>query len=405
MPQLCYRKFNDPSSTCCSQLANVVQSSPQCLCSLLNNNGPSLGITINQTLALSLPGACKVQTPPISQCKAATAPTTSAAPPTTLATPPTTSPIPPATSPADSSNDTPEPALTPSASEVPSSSGTGSKTVPSTEGTSDGSIIKAPLPFMLFVFFIMCSISAAVSLGIVEWWWFINVVNINQTLALSLLGACHVQTPPVSRSNVANNGPTIPPVGSPADSSDDTPETPNTFSMPRHYCRPWLSRMLAKSKLLLLAAAMIAYANTVISTATNSPLNHLGLGETVISMSELIEGLPDAIAIRRLVQQKICLVCAFDPENLWQLYDPLRDLWITLPVLPSKIRHLSHFGVVSTAGKLFVLGGGSDAVDPLTGDQDGSFATNEVWSYDPVLRQWAPCASMLVPRAMFACCV
>lgn len=58
-----------PSSTCCSQLANVVQSSPQCLCSLLNNSGSSQGITINRTLALSLPGACKVQTPPISQCE------------------------------------------------------------------------------------------------------------------------------------------------------------------------------------------------------------------------------------------------------------------------------------------------------------------------------------------------
>lgn len=58
-----------PSSTCCSQLANVVQSSPQCLCTLLNNNVPSIGIPINQTLALSLPGACNVQTPPITQCK------------------------------------------------------------------------------------------------------------------------------------------------------------------------------------------------------------------------------------------------------------------------------------------------------------------------------------------------
>ncbi|KAA8550842.1 hypothetical protein F0562_002526 [Nyssa sinensis] len=160
----------------------------------------------------------------------------------------------------------------------------------------------------------------------------------------------------------------------------------------------------------------------------------------VIIMSELIEGLPDAVALRCLARVPLYLhpklelvsrswraaihsaelfnarqevnssedflcVCAFDPENLWQLYDPLRDLWITLPVLPSKIRHLSHFGVVSTAGKLFVLGGGSDAVDPLTGDQDGSFATNEVWSYDPVSRWWAPRASMLVPRAMFACCV
>ncbi|WCJ21563.1 Bifunctional inhibitor/lipid-transfer protein/seed storage 2S albumin superfamily protein [Euphorbia peplus] len=140
-----------PSSTCCSQLANVVQSSPQCLCTLLNNNGPSIGITINQTLALSLPGACKVQTPPINQCKVATAPTPSAASPTVSAATP-------AASPTDSSNETPDAAITPSASNTPTSSGSGagSKTVPTTtDGTSDGSIIAAPLPFMLLAFFVL----------------------------------------------------------------------------------------------------------------------------------------------------------------------------------------------------------------------------------------------------------
>ncbi|CAH1431788.1 unnamed protein product [Lactuca virosa] len=44
-----------PSASCCSQLSNVVQGQPQCLCSLLNGGGPNLGISINQTLALSLP--------------------------------------------------------------------------------------------------------------------------------------------------------------------------------------------------------------------------------------------------------------------------------------------------------------------------------------------------------------
>ncbi|XP_050204097.1 non-specific lipid transfer protein GPI-anchored 15-like isoform X2 [Mercurialis annua] len=148
-----------PSSTCCSNLANIVQSSPQCLCTLLNNSGPSLGITINQTLALSLPGACKVQTPSISQCKAATAPTTSAAPPTASVTPP-------ASSPAGSSDETPEPAITPAASNTPSSSGTGtgSKTVPtSTDGTSDASIIKAPLNFMPLAFFVLWSGSTIIN--------------------------------------------------------------------------------------------------------------------------------------------------------------------------------------------------------------------------------------------------
>lgn len=105
-----------PSSSCCSQLGNVVQSSPQCLCSLLNGGVPQLGISINQTLALSLPGACNVQTPPISQCNAGNGPTTTG-----------TSPVgSPTGSPADPSDDTPDAATTPSASEIPS--GTGSKT-------------------------------------------------------------------------------------------------------------------------------------------------------------------------------------------------------------------------------------------------------------------------------------
>lgn len=57
-----------PSSSCCSQLGNVVQSQPQCLCQLLNGNGINLGLSINRTLALTLPSACNVQTPPVSQC-------------------------------------------------------------------------------------------------------------------------------------------------------------------------------------------------------------------------------------------------------------------------------------------------------------------------------------------------
>ncbi|KAM3735260.1 hypothetical protein ACB098_10G075100 [Castanea mollissima] len=59
-----------PSSSCCTQLASVVRSQPQCLCEVLNGGASSLGININQTQAMALPGACNVQTPPISQCKA-----------------------------------------------------------------------------------------------------------------------------------------------------------------------------------------------------------------------------------------------------------------------------------------------------------------------------------------------
>ncbi|XP_039032529.1 non-specific lipid transfer protein GPI-anchored 19-like isoform X2 [Hibiscus syriacus] len=116
-----------PSSTCCSQLKTVVQSSPQCLCSVLNN-GASLGISINRTLAMQLPGSCQVQTSPVSQCNAAS----------------------PSGSPSDSSDETPEGAMTPSASDIPS--GTGSKSFPSTDGeSSNASIEKASLNLVLFL--------------------------------------------------------------------------------------------------------------------------------------------------------------------------------------------------------------------------------------------------------------
>ncbi|KAK1591309.1 hypothetical protein Q3G72_005658 [Acer saccharum] len=105
-----------PSSQCCSQLANVVRSSPQCLCEVLNGADSSLGIPVNQTQAKALPAACNVQTPPISSCNAA--------------------------SPSDSPTTSP--------------SGDGSKNVPSTEGgpsdgSSDGSSIKTSFSLLVFL--------------------------------------------------------------------------------------------------------------------------------------------------------------------------------------------------------------------------------------------------------------
>ncbi|KAK9182631.1 hypothetical protein WN944_025776 [Citrus x changshan-huyou] len=114
---------SNPSSQCCQQLASVVRSSPQCLCEVLNGGGSSLGININQTQALGLPGACNVQTPPISRCNAA--------------------------SPADTPAEAPE-------SQTPGTiPGTGSKTIPSTEGepTSDGSSIKLSFSLLVFLLF------------------------------------------------------------------------------------------------------------------------------------------------------------------------------------------------------------------------------------------------------------
>ncbi|XP_014513093.1 non-specific lipid-transfer protein-like protein At2g13820 [Vigna radiata var. radiata] len=124
-----------PSTPCCSQLSTIVQSSPQCLCSLLSG-GSTFGITINQTLALSLPAACKVQTPPVSQCQAGNGPT-----------PPSTAPV---ASPSDSSAESPQESISPSASDFPS--GAGSKTVPSTDGgSSDGNAVEVPSHLVFYL--------------------------------------------------------------------------------------------------------------------------------------------------------------------------------------------------------------------------------------------------------------
>nr|XP_027119478.1 non-specific lipid-transfer protein-like protein At2g13820 isoform X2 [Coffea arabica] len=56
-----------PPPSCCSALANGVQTNPRCLCAVIGG-GSRFGFTINSTLALSLPDACKVQTPPVSRC-------------------------------------------------------------------------------------------------------------------------------------------------------------------------------------------------------------------------------------------------------------------------------------------------------------------------------------------------
>jgi hypothetical protein len=58
-----------PPSSCCSQLASVVQTNPQCLCAALSGDSSSLGgVTIDKTRALALPQACNVKTPPASKC-------------------------------------------------------------------------------------------------------------------------------------------------------------------------------------------------------------------------------------------------------------------------------------------------------------------------------------------------
>ncbi|OIS98588.1 PREDICTED: non-specific lipid transfer protein GPI-anchored 2-like isoform X1 [Nicotiana attenuata] len=63
-----------PSAACCSALSGVLQSKPRCLCLIVNGGGSSLGVQINQTQALALPAACKLETPPVSKCNAGNGP-------------------------------------------------------------------------------------------------------------------------------------------------------------------------------------------------------------------------------------------------------------------------------------------------------------------------------------------
>ncbi|GJT54640.1 non-specific lipid-transfer protein-like protein [Tanacetum coccineum] len=137
-----------PSPTCCSQLANVVQTQPRCLCSLLNGNVPNIGVSINQTLALTLPGACQVQTPSISLCNA----NGPASAPTSPASAPTASTDESQTQPSEQTPEAQAPAA-PSTPSVPSGSGAGSKSTPSTNNAS-GSKFGVASYLMLFVLFI-----------------------------------------------------------------------------------------------------------------------------------------------------------------------------------------------------------------------------------------------------------
>ncbi|KAK4733046.1 hypothetical protein R3W88_007307 [Solanum pinnatisectum] len=110
---------SSPSSGCCTQLGTVVKNNPECLCQVLNGGGSNMGLNINQTQALALPNACKVQTPSISKCNAGS---------------PTSSP-----------------AGTPSS---PNTEASGSGSIPSSRGGSnDASLTKMiDLPFFFLLF-------------------------------------------------------------------------------------------------------------------------------------------------------------------------------------------------------------------------------------------------------------
>ncbi|KAG9158380.1 hypothetical protein Leryth_013125 [Lithospermum erythrorhizon] len=137
-----------PSSGCCSQLATVVRSQPRCLCQVLDGSGmSSLGMNINQTQALELPGACNVQTPPISSCSNGGSPAGSGSPGS-----PTTPEVgSPGGSPTTGSPDSP-----------PTLTGRGSNTLPTDNGSSDATSSKFGVPLCFFLLFIASYASTSV---------------------------------------------------------------------------------------------------------------------------------------------------------------------------------------------------------------------------------------------------
>ncbi|KAH0455963.1 hypothetical protein IEQ34_015995 [Dendrobium chrysotoxum] len=60
-----------PDASCCSPLKKVVKEKPACLCQAFGSSS-TFGISLNITKALSLPSACSVKTPSVSNCNSCT---------------------------------------------------------------------------------------------------------------------------------------------------------------------------------------------------------------------------------------------------------------------------------------------------------------------------------------------
>lgn len=117
---------------------------------------------------------------------------------------------------------------------------------------------------------------------------------------------------------------------------------------------------------------------------------------------------PEFYKVRKETGASVEYLCVrtSEPEDGWEIYDPVSELWASFPtLLPPAIRGLAHFGFVCTAQKLFLLGGVNENVDPWIEDHERILVRDDVWSYDPFLHAWMQCASMRFSRAMFACCV
>ncbi|KAJ0242159.1 Non-specific lipid transfer protein GPI-anchored 31 [Hirschfeldia incana] len=63
-----------PKSTCCAGLKTVLKANAECLCEGFKNSA-AFGITLNMTKAATLPTACKIHAPSISNCGLSMTPT------------------------------------------------------------------------------------------------------------------------------------------------------------------------------------------------------------------------------------------------------------------------------------------------------------------------------------------
>ncbi|WOK91763.1 non-specific lipid-transfer protein-like protein [Canna indica] len=147
-----------PTSTCCSQLAGLMQTQTQCLCAILGGGISQLGFIINQTQALTLPGACKLRMSPDSRCSGFTVSTPTAAPaeaPTPASPPETvTAPAPaPTTATSPTTANTVPGESTPSVPSASAPSGNGSKTTTETS-TARSSTKFTPALFFFFLLFV-----------------------------------------------------------------------------------------------------------------------------------------------------------------------------------------------------------------------------------------------------------
>ncbi|KAE9591852.1 hypothetical protein Lal_00038731 [Lupinus albus] len=60
-------KTTKPEGSCCSGLKPVLKTAPTCLCEAFKSSS-QFGVVLNVTKAVSLPSACKVSAPSVSNC-------------------------------------------------------------------------------------------------------------------------------------------------------------------------------------------------------------------------------------------------------------------------------------------------------------------------------------------------